>query len=139
MNHVHSTTTEHQKGKHLSYEERILIQLRLKDNWSANKITKEIGCAPNTVRKEIRRGTVSLYHGNVQRYKAKVGQAAYEEHRLACGRRMDSLEKPPFLAYVDANVSEDNWSLDACVGRALQSGDACLLHASVHVLRKRDE
>ena len=128
MDHVHSTTTEHQKGKHLSYEERILIQLRLKDNWSANKIAKEIGCAPNTVRNEIRRGNVSLYHGKVQRYKAKVGQAAYEEHRLACGRRMDSLEKPPFLAYVDAHVSEDNRSLDAC-----------LLHASVHVLRKRDE
>ena len=86
-----------------------MIQLRLKDNWSA----KEIGCAPNTVRNEIRRGNFSLYHGNVQRYKAKVGQAAYEEHRLACGRRMDSLEKAPFLAYVDAHVSEDNWSLDS--------------------------
>ena len=46
MDYVHSTTTEHKKGKHLSYDERILIQLRLKDNWSANKIAKEIGCAP---------------------------------------------------------------------------------------------
>ena len=106
MDYAHSTTTERQKGKQLSYEERILIQLRLKDNWSANKIVKEIGCAPNTVRNEIRRGNISLYHGKVQRYKAKVGQAAYEEHRLACGRRMDSLEKAPFLAYVDAHVSE---------------------------------
>lgn len=123
MDHVHSTTTEHQKGKHLSYDERILIQVRLKDGWSANKIAKEIGCAPNTVRNEIRRGTVSLYRGNVQRYKARAGQAAYEKHRLACGRHMDSLDKAPFLAYVDAHVSEDNWSLDACVGRALQSGE----------------
>ena len=60
MDHVHFTTTERKKGKRLSYDERILIQLRLKDNWSA----KEIGCAPNTVRNEIRRGNVSLYHGN---------------------------------------------------------------------------
>ena len=44
MDHARSTTTEHQKGKHLSYDERILIQPRLKDNWSANKIAKEIGC-----------------------------------------------------------------------------------------------
>ena len=43
MDHVYSTTTEHQKGKHLSYDERILIQVRLKDGWSANKIAKEIG------------------------------------------------------------------------------------------------
>ena len=77
MDHVYSTTTEHQKGKHLSYDERILIQVRLKDGWSANKIAKEIGCAPNTVRNEIRRGTVTLYNGRIQRYKAKAGQTAY--------------------------------------------------------------
>ena len=55
MDHVHSTTTEHQKGKHLSYDERILSQIRLKNNWSADKIAKEIGCAPNTVRNESRK------------------------------------------------------------------------------------
>ena len=54
MDHVHSTTTEHQKGKHLSYEERILIQLRLKDNWSADKIAKEIGYATSSYRVRIR-------------------------------------------------------------------------------------
>ena len=66
MDHVYSTTTKHEKGKHLSYDERVLIQIRLKDGWSANKIAKEIGCAPNTVRNEIRRGTVSLYTGCCQ-------------------------------------------------------------------------
>jgi len=30
-----------------------------------------------TVRNEIKRGTVTLYRGNIFRYKAKVGQAAY--------------------------------------------------------------
>ena len=55
MDHARSTTTEHQKGKHLSCAERILIQLRLKDNRSANKIAKEIGCAPNTVRNKSRK------------------------------------------------------------------------------------
>ena len=72
MDHVCFTTTRHEKGKHLSYDERVLIQIRLKDGQSANKIAKEIGCAPNTVRNEIHRGTVSLYRGNVKRYKAKV-------------------------------------------------------------------
>ena len=54
-----------EKGKYLSYDERVLIQVRLKDGWSANKIVKEIGCAPNTIRNEIRRDTISLYRGNV--------------------------------------------------------------------------
>ena len=51
----HSTTTEHRKGKHLSYEERVIIQTRLKDGWNPNRIAREIGCAPNTVRNEIKR------------------------------------------------------------------------------------
>lgn len=88
IDHVYSTTTKHEKWKHLSYDERVLIQIRLKDGWSANKITKEIGYAPNTVRNEILRGTVSLYRGNVKRYKAKVGQATYQQNRFVCGRHL---------------------------------------------------
>ena len=29
-------TTEHQKGKHLTYEDYVKIQMRLQDGWSAN-------------------------------------------------------------------------------------------------------
>ena len=123
MDHVHYTTTEHKKGKHLSYDERIIIQIRLKDGWSANRIAREIRCAPNTVRNEIRRGTVELYRGHVQRYKAKAGQEKYEQNRSACGRRFAALEKSAFLQYVDSHVREDNWSLDACCGRALETGE----------------
>lgn len=31
MDHVYSTTTKHEKWKYLSYDERVLIQIRLKD------------------------------------------------------------------------------------------------------------
>ena len=102
MDHVYFTTTKHEKGKHLSYDERVLIQIRLKDRWSANKIAKEIGCAPNTVRNEMRRGTVFLYRGNVKRYKAKVVPA-----ESYCLRQtpLDNLEKAAFLAYVDSHIA----------------------------------
>ena len=36
---------------------------------------------------------------------------------------LDNLEKAAFFAYVDSHIREDKWSLDACVGRALQSGE----------------
>ena len=123
MDHVYSTTTKHKKGAHLCYDERMIIQLRLKDGRSVNRIAEEIGCSPNTVRNEIRRGTVSLYNGKVQRYKASAGQAAYEKNRSACGRHFETLEKSLFLHYVDTHVKEDGWSLDACYGRALTSGE----------------
>ena len=43
-------TTEHQKGKHLTYEDYVKIQVRLQDGWSANRIAvKELHCSLNTV------------------------------------------------------------------------------------------
>jgi len=120
MDHLHSTTTEHRKGQHLTFEDRVLIQTRLKDGWKANRIAKEIGCSPNTIRNEIKRGTLALYNGKVFRYKATAGQAAYEQNRQACCRHYDLLEKKDFIHFVEKHFFEDNWSLDACVGRALE-------------------
>ncbi|SFU68099.1 Helix-turn-helix domain-containing protein, partial [Eubacterium pyruvativorans] len=77
MDHSHSTTTSHKKGKHLTYAERVLIQIRLKDNYSIRAIAREIGCSPSTVSNEIARGSVFLYNGHVTRYKASAGQKAY--------------------------------------------------------------
>ena len=122
MNHLHSTTTDHRKGQHLSFEHRVLIQTRLNDGWSPNRIAKEIGCAPNTVRNEIKRGTVALYKENILRYKATAGQAAYEKNRRVCCRRYDFLKKFDFLSFVEKKFFEDGWSLDACVGYAWNEG-----------------
>lgn len=73
MDQAHYTTIERKKGQHLTFEERVLIQTRLQDGWKAGRIAAEIGCAPNTVRNEIKRGAVTLYTGNIHRYKAKAG------------------------------------------------------------------
>lgn len=64
--------TDYQKDKHLSFEERVIIQTRLKDILSPNKIATELGCSPNTVRNNIKRSTVMLYNSCVARYKASA-------------------------------------------------------------------
>jgi IS30 family transposase len=51
------------KGKHLSFEERVIIQTRIKDGFSLRAIARELGCSPSTINYEVKRGTVSLYHG----------------------------------------------------------------------------
>jgi IS30 family transposase len=38
MDYSHPTTSSHVKGKHLSYEDRVLIQIRLKDNYSIRQL-----------------------------------------------------------------------------------------------------
>ena len=121
MDH-HYSTTPSRKGKHLTFEERVIIQTRLKDGLKPPAIAREIGCSPNTIRNEIRKGTVWLYHGKTPRYKAKHGQEVYETNRKNCGRRFEYLEKARFLQYVEEKFSQ-GWSLDVIRGRALESGE----------------
>lgn len=49
MSQLHYITSSHKKGKHLSFEERVVIQLRIKDGYSIRAIAREIGCSPTTV------------------------------------------------------------------------------------------
>lgn len=117
-----NSTTQHQKGKHLSFAERVIIETRLKDNRSPNKIAEELGCSPNTVRNEIKRGTVYLYNGKVKRYKAEVGQANYKANRVNSCRRCEYLNKLEFVEYVEKRFFNDGISVDACIGEALAKG-----------------
>ena len=51
-------STIHERNKHLQYNHRTIIELQLKDGHTAYKIAKELGYAANTVRNEIKKGTV---------------------------------------------------------------------------------
>ena len=44
------------KNKHLNFEERIIIQIRLQDGYTPYKIAKELNRSINTILNEIRRG-----------------------------------------------------------------------------------
>lgn len=120
MDFIHSTTPEHKRGEHLKFEQRVIIQTRTQDGWSPNRIAKEIGCAPNTVRNELKRGTILLHKGKVSRYKAKRGQERYEQNRKACCRGYDLLKKLAFVSFVEDKFFSQGWSFDACYGYALK-------------------
>ena len=74
-------STEHRKGQHLTEEERHDIEVHLKDGWSKYKIARHLNRPYNTIKNEIRRGTVAMYHGKVFRYKANAGRQQYLENR----------------------------------------------------------
>ena len=63
MDSLHSIMPKHKKGKHLSLEERVIIQTRIKDGFSLRAIARELCCSPSTISYEVRRGTVTLYRG----------------------------------------------------------------------------
>lgn len=104
MDSLHSTMNQHVKGKHLSFEERVIIQTRLKDGCSIRAIARELGCSPSTISYEVRRGTVSLYHGKQKRYKADQGQSVYQINRCHCGRKSAFLKKAGCLTFVPTVV-----------------------------------
>ena len=64
-----------------------------------------------------------LYHWKVKRYKARAGQATYELSRQRCVKTTKLLECMRFIRYVEQHFEEDRWSLDACAGHALESGE----------------
>lgn len=103
-----ATDMPRRKGAHLTFAERVIIQTRRKDKWSLRRIARELGCAVNTVRNEVRRGNVLLYNGKVERYRAEDGQAAYDANRKNCGRKCDALRKGRFLDYVDKRFQENH-------------------------------
>ena len=109
-------TTKHKKGKHLTFLDRAIIQVRLMDKWSPYRIAKEIGCSPNTVRNEIRRGTPELYWGTKDPYDACIAQSVYEGHRINSHRTPSFHKARKFLKTVELRFKENHWSFDACVG-----------------------
>ena len=127
MDSLHSTMNQHVKGKHLSFEERVIIQLRLKDGWSLRAIAREVNCSPSTISYEVKRGTVKLYHGKVKRYKASQGHDVYQAHRKNCGRKSDFLRKTQFIHYVHKHFFKDGWSLDVCSNRATTAGEFAII------------
>lgn len=110
---------DHIRNKHLTICERTLIQLRLKDGHTVYSIAKEIGCAYNTVKNEIRRGSKQMYRSHRQCYRAETGQEKYEQNRKSCHRTGKFRECAQFIKHVEKNFSSPlkKWSVDASTGR----------------------
>lgn len=116
--------TESRKNKHLNYKERMTIELRLKDGFSAYKIAKELNRPINTVLNEIRRGTTTqIKQSNyIEIYLAYTGEAIYRNNRQNSCRTFRRLECNDFINYAVNKMKNYSWSPDACVGNALAKG-----------------
>ncbi|RLK62467.1 IS30 family transposase [Atopobacter sp. AH10] len=115
-----NTTTISRKNKHLSDFERGQIELLHNKGYSAYKIAKELGRASNTIRNELKRGTVSQIKNEkiVQVYYPDTGKAVYEKNRKNSKKSYKALECGHFLEFVYEKFINEKWSLDACCGYA---------------------
>ena len=71
-----NNNTKHEKGKHLKYEDYVVIQVRLRDGWKANKIAGDIKLSPATVRRAIKDLKNAGLLNTTQRYREQGGKSS---------------------------------------------------------------
>uniref|UniRef100_UPI0018E50358 helix-turn-helix domain-containing protein n=1 Tax=Megasphaera stantonii TaxID=2144175 RepID=UPI0018E50358 len=124
MDHIHSNTIEDVRtpGRHLSLEERGMIQALHRQGLSLRNIAAAVGCAHTTVFYELRRGTPDRKskHGRAPQYMAKRGQKAYAENRKNSRKpcKIDHDDCEQFIQWMVERVRQERGSQDACVGHA---------------------
>lgn len=108
------------KNKHLSAYERGQIALLHTEGLSPYAIGKRLKRASNTIRNELKRGTVPQIKGSkeVMVYYPDTGQLVYEANRKNCGTKYKLLECEEFIEHVTELFFKKNQSLDAICGAA---------------------
>jgi IS30 family transposase len=119
MEYPHHTPSL-RKNKHLNQYERGQIKLLSDEGATPYAIGKRLGRSSNTIRNELKRGTVSQIKGKktIKLYLPDAGQMAYEHKRKLCGPKLKMLECSVFIDYVIQMVRDNKHSLDAIVGAA---------------------
>lgn len=122
--------TNAKKGKHLSYEERVKIEVWKQAGYSNRQISRELGRAPQTIHNELKRGTVrqiaqrqkaksgKVYEYETYVYSAPAGQLAYETARKRSVKPPKWIELADFLDWADDRMSINKWSPEAVIGYA---------------------
>lgn len=67
MGHLHCSREMH-KNKHLTYRERLRVEVMLKEKKSTKEISEAIGCSQRTIQRERRRGQIQLLNTHLEYY-----------------------------------------------------------------------
>lgn len=106
------------RNKHLNQFERSKIEILTSLGYSPYAIAKMIKRAPNTVRNELKRGTVpQVKVGKVtSAYFAETGQSIYAKNRKNCGSKYKLLKCERFIEHVYKLFYENKHSFDSITG-----------------------
>jgi len=109
------------KNKHLNAFERGQIQLLNTQGLTPYAIAKYLGRASNTIRNELKRGTVPQIKANktLMVYFPDTGQRVYEANRKNCGTKFKLLECEAFINHATELFFNKNQSLDSICGASL--------------------
>lgn len=117
-------TPKSRKNKHLNAYERGQIQLLNSEGFTPYAIGKRLGRASNTIRNELKRGTVPQIKANkkVEIYLPDAGQAVYEKNRQNSRKPFKLLDCYKFIKHVENEILTKKHSIDAICGRVKLTG-----------------
>jgi transposase, IS30 family len=114
------------KNKHLTYRERLRIEVMLKEKKGALEISKAIGCSRRTIEREKHRGKVTQFNGvhwiYYEIYSADAGQNCYERNGQGKGPALKIGHDHELCTYLENEIIRRRRSPDAVLGRIKAEG-----------------
>lgn len=129
--------TKCKKSEHLNCEEREIIERQLRAGNSRKAIAELLLRDLSTIKREIRRGTVTQRKKNpyvskkvgynefieYKAYFSDAGQRAYEQNRQRSGAKNKIIKCGELVSFVESKIlSPEKWSPDAAIGYAKANG-----------------
>ena len=133
MSSQHDTTVA-KKRKHLTLEEREIIERLLKSGKTKAEIARTLCRDLSTIKREIRRGSAPQIKKNPymskkvdcpeflerKEYFADVGHRVYKERRNNCGAKKKIVTCRELVEFAEGKIlGEETWSPDAAIGYAV--------------------
>lgn len=125
-------TTKKTNCQHLNETERQIIERQLALGTPKKQIARLLGRNISTIRREIKRGSVTQRktknyiskraddpgYTESTCYFADAGQRRYEQNRLHCGRKYRLTECSDFVKFAEEKILKEKWSPDGVVAEA---------------------
>lgn len=107
MGHLHCSSNE-RKNKHLTYRERLKIELMLKENRKPNEIALAMERSTRTIERELKRGKVTLLRGSTweyyDSYSAEVAQNNYNANHECKGPSIKIGREHKMCEYIEKEI-----------------------------------
>jgi len=125
MSHL-DYTTKSRKGQHLKYEERLKLEALLKANLSYDEIGALLGGrSGRTIRREVKRGTVTLLNSDLttrEEYSADVAQKLHDELGSHKGPKLKIGNNFALVEHIEKKIGSEKYSPYSALEDAKQNG-----------------